>query len=168
MLCWPSIYQRYWWCKCLLAAELAILALLVHQALALAALLSLNRVLSVIDEMIKHAKNEQRIKTSGGGHSWDPPAARRSPHVSRISETDLENSVLSMSETLSAKTCEMLIYLTNNCRRRSLPEPLRPRCRCRPRHQVLSGTSSHGRAAEKERTGFMKERERGRRELLQP
>merc|ERR1712158_63006 len=29
---------------------------------------------------------------------------QRSPHVSRISETDLENSVLSMSETLSAKT----------------------------------------------------------------
>ena len=55
-----------------------------------------------------------QIITSGGGHSWEPPAASRSPQVSRISETDLENSLLSMSETLSAKTSASTLSLSSN------------------------------------------------------
>ena len=66
------------------------------------------------DVKIKANKLRGYIITSGGGHSWEPPAARRSPQVSRISETDLENSLLSMSETLSAKTSASTLSLSSS------------------------------------------------------
>ena len=139
--------QKIWRWKGLLAAELPILALLVHQTLALASLFPLNWVLNSSNKKIEQKTNDE--KTSGGGHNFDPPAASRSPHVSRISETDLENSVLSMSETLSARTCGKSFLKKQIIVGEAfyLLKPRRPHCRCRPTHPVLSGISTHDKAA---------------------